>query len=203
MALTEQHQNFNDRVKRIERDHGIGGGMRRGKRSSGTREAVYHCGVEETISAEQMRRAREAMRGKGEMTKRDGIFKRLLGLPISFAMGVIGVALAWYGIFFYTGGGTATHLTPDARLAMGIVAGLAVAAVLLVRLFISSSLTAHSLMQGMGVIVGVALLHNVVHLYPEQWAMFFSDGWVRELTGITQSRSIMLPGVTIPIDKLL
>ncbi|MDQ2093016.1 hypothetical protein [Rhodalgimonas zhirmunskyi] len=203
MALTEQHQTFSNRIQRIERDHGIGGALRGHKRKGGTREAVFHCGVDETISAEQMRAAMQQARGQGAAAKRSGPLDMLIGLPLSFAMGVIGVVLAWYGIFFYTGGGTASMLASDSMMAMGLVAGVAVAAVLLLRLLLSSSLTAHSLVQGLGVIAGVALLHNAVHLFPDHWAMIFSDGWVSQVRGLTQAHTILLPGLSIPIDTLL
>lgn len=89
--------------------------------------------------------------------------------------------------------------TASAGLIMG--AELAIGGVILLTLAMAFNMAtrAHLVCKFVGLWVATTMMHNLVHLYPEQWVMLFSWEWVDWVRSTTEPNSILFRGMSFEL----
>lgn len=115
----------------------------------------------------------------------------LIGMFVSVLMGVAAVMAARYLGWHYMnatvldGAGLATDL---------IVSGLIV---MVLGTVFRQNTGRHMLAQILGIVVMTATMHNLVWLFPGEFAQIYTTAWVDAVQSAMPFRSIVLPNVTI------
>ncbi len=86
---------------------------------------------------------------------------------------------------------------PDLEMAVQVVLGFAIAAVLGYLMGLRSNQLAA--LKAAGVVIGLLFFHNAVRAYPEFFASLTSKVWVNQIVARTQAYSILWRGISLPL----
>lgn len=164
---------FNERIKRIEDPRNI-----------------YYTDPESRMNIPK-RVSKAAILNKGEHAK-----PGLMGLLLALIVGVACLAVARYGRFNLAGiveDGTSSHIV------MLMDFGLAAVIAFIIGGLIKQKSMRHMIAQTTGIAVMAVAMHNLVWMYPAEFAQVYSQAYVDEVQGITIPNSIFIGGETIEI----
>ena len=172
MATSAQGQTeFAARVSRIE------------TRGAGVAE-VFNGGGQ---SALQKQRGRKRHPGKSGLIK----------VPLAFVSGAASFMVAEYATFRL---GELPKELSDPDYILGGETALALAVFLIVRLIFELTGKMYFLLGLTGLVASITMMHNLVHMAPEIWAMAFSQEWVSELQSSTEPNTAMFRDIVIPLS---
>ena len=174
--MTPQEAEFTARLARIEA-------------AAGQRKATLYVGPDESYVLDRPERRRQP----------NGLVALLLNasyplsMVLAFGLGFLAYAIGRYVRFHLTGVGGAPP-DPDTEMLLQLGTGLAIAAVMGAadRMKAFEYLIAKSL----GVVIGLLSFHNLVHLYPEEFKLLFSQIWVTKLVTTTEPFSLLWRGIS-------
>lgn len=123
----------------------------------------------------------------------------LVKIPLALAVGALAFVVAQY-VTFLIGDIPEEFSNPDYILAGQSL--LALVLVFFARLFFSLTAKTHFVLSIAGLVAAMSLMHNLVHIAPEPWAMVFSNGWVNEMRATAAPGTLHFRGTTIPLSQL-
>jgi hypothetical protein len=176
----EQMQRFNDRVARIRK--------KAGKLELAPLGAVefddWGTAIVHTVPSPQSRSLARSLRQ---------LVLSPFVLAGALAFGALVVVATRFGRQFWDGGALTGS---GAGSAMLMDAGIALAAMLVLRLLFRASSRTSLLGNLGGLAAGVLAMHNLVHLAPDAWEMAFPEAWVSDVLATTEPHSILIRGVS-------
>lgn len=180
MKVRQGQATFNARVARINAGHVSC--MPRPGVSDGTGGGWMAKG-----EASRIGRRRRAKRGKATP----------LAVVFSLCLGVLSYVLSQYA-GFHLMGMPDTSLSSDTRLAVDAVA--AVAALLALSQVFSASSKLLVAVRLVGIAAAMAMMHNLVHLYPDIFELAASRDWVKTIKALSEPNSILFRGVSYTLN---
>ena len=148
---------------------------------AGNTNATLHIGMSDQLPRAAFERHRLAPRAAAAPEPRTEPFMLLLGL-VSGALAWVWAQ--WMRVSLMPGGDPLVTLVTD--LSVGLTA------VLLLRAILGLHGRTALLFQLIGMATAIVGLHNMVHLWPEQFARFFPGAWVSSVLSHTQPMSVNL-----------
>lgn len=122
-----------------------------------------------------------------------------MALVVSIVFGVVGVLISRY-VRFYILGLDDGQMNPDVAMAMD--AALATSVVLALRGFVHMQGKMPLIAQGAAVIGAICLMHNAVWMYPDTFAMVFSQDYVAMVQETTSPQTVSFRGQAIPFGAI-
>ncbi len=173
MSITAQQAVFRERVGRIRSGKGVV--------STGTVFVGDECSF------------RHVPKPVAE-TPHSGRLRQILILLACVIAGALSQMVVVYGDWLFSGR-VAMGITEDAALARqaGLALGLAVIVTFALGLGDRSTVLAKVL----GVALGMAAAHNLVHLWPEAFSTVFAPDWTARVLASTEAQSLLIRGSVI------
>ena len=175
-AISQNHLDFAARVARIE------------KNVAGSRQLLF-VGVDEVYS--MPRRDRKPKPKRGGVLLGRAVYP--VGLVAAVALGALSHALGQIARF-HVQGLPDLKSNPDTEMLVQVGVGVVIAMVLGYLLQMNGR--RFLLLSSVGVILGVLVLHNAVHLWPGHFATVTSDPWVDQVIGHSKAASLMWRGIS-------
>lgn len=174
ISTAAQKNEFLSRLSRIEA--GIG-----------SSKSTLYVGVDGTIMASSKDSAKLKKQAAALPSKPLGLF----GAILSVCFGTLAVVMALYLRYTITG-----EVGPlnNADITMAINGGVAFAIALFGGFMLRMPLLKYIPVSAIGVLAGVVGFHNLVHVYPSQFADLFSPVWVEQVLTTTPANSIIWRG---------
>lgn len=123
-----------------------------------------------------------------------------LGYPISIVLavmlGCMTVVLSRY-VRFHLLGYDDTSAGVSGDMMMAIDAGVGIGVSFFLRQLFKLQSKTHATGQTLGMVAMILLMHNLVWIAPDQFAMIFSQEWVDMTKSYTQPRTLLFRGVTM------
>lgn len=176
MSTTAQKNEFTARLARIE--SGVG-----------SSKSTLYVGVEGTILASDRANAKLKKQAKAVPAKPLG----LLGMTFSALFGTVALGMARYLRFAVTGEAGPLN---NADLPMAINGSAALAIALFCGAMVRMPMAKFAGAATVGILAGIVGYHNLVHVYPAQFANMFSPVWVEQVVTNTAANSIIWRGQT-------
>ena len=176
ISTTAQKNEFLARLNRIEK--GIG-----------SSKSTLYVGLDETIMADSKDSEKLKKQAAAVPVKPLGVF----GILISLASGLLAVGAALYLRFLMTG---EAGPQDNIDMTMALNGGVALAIALFTGFMLKMPLGRFGPVAAIGILAGVVGFHNLVHLYPAQFAEMFSPVWVEQVVSATAANSIIWRGQT-------
>ena len=176
ITTVNQKNEFLARLNRIEK--GIG-----------SSKSTLYVGLDETILINSKANAKLKKQSEAEPAKPLGIFAAILSVLFGAAI----VGLVAYLRFYFTG--EATPLAASDMM-MAVHGSIALTIALFAGFMVKMPLLKYTPVAAMGVVLGLVGFHNLVHVYPAQFASMFSPIWVEKVVTTTEAHSIIWRGVT-------
>lgn len=175
-AISQNHSDFAARVQRVERQ-------------SAASIQLLFVGVDEVHAMPRGNRKPRQTRGQ--------VFVGNLLYPLSMVAAVIlGAVSHMIGqvIRFHVQGLPDLNANPDIETLVQIILGIVISMGLGYTLGLNSK--AFLTLKSAGVVAGVLLGHNAVHLAPKAFAAVTSGMWVNQVVSTTHAHSILWRGIT-------
>lgn len=179
ISTASQKNEFLSRLSRIEA----------GTASS---KSTLYVGVDGTVMASSKDSAKLKKQAAAVKAQPMGMFAVIL----SIGFGIAAVITALYLRFAATG---ETGPLTNSDLTMGINGGVAFAIAMFGGFLLRMPLLKYTPVCAVGVMVGVVGFHNLVHVYPTQFANLFSPIWVDQVVAATPANSIIWRGETFAL----
>lgn len=176
ISATSQKSEFMSRLARIEK-------------GTGSSKSTLYVGVDGTVMASSRANAKLRKQALAAPAKRFG----LLAILLSATFGAAALGLALYLRFAITGNAGPLD---NSDLAMGINGGAALSMALFFGFILRMPPLRYALVAALGVLICMIGYHNLVHIYPAQFATMFSPTWVEQVVGATPANSIIWRGQT-------
>lgn len=176
ISATAQKNEFLSRLSRIES-------------GTGSSKSTLYVGVDGTVMATSKDNAKLKKQAAAVKAKPLGLF----GLLISVCFGAMAVGIALYLRFLITGEVGPLN-NPD--MTMAINGGTALTIALFGGYMLRMPMLKYIPVSAVGVLLGVIGFHNLVHVYPSQFADLFSVVWVEQVVSNTAANSIIWRGET-------
>ena len=176
ISTAAQKSEFLARLNRIEN-------------GTGSSKSTLYVGLDETVLANSKANERLKKQAAAIPAKPLGLFAAILSLV--FGAGVVG--LVSYLQFSITGEAVSLAAS-DVR--MGIHGGVALTIAMFCGFMVKMPLLKYTPIAAFGAVLGLAGFHNLVHVYPAQFANMFSPIWVEQVVTTTEANSIIWRGVT-------
>ena len=176
ISTASQKNEFLSRLARIE--SGVG-----------SSKSTLYVGVDGTIMASSNDSAKLKKQAAAVKAKPMGMF----GAIFSVAFGAIALGLTLYLRFSITGQVGPLDNSDMAMLENG---GVALAIALFCGYMVKMPMLKYSPICAIGVMVALVGYHNLVHVYPSQFAQMFSPVWVEQVVSATSANSIIWRGET-------
>ena len=176
ISTAAQKNEFLSRLSRIEA-------------GTGSSKSTLYVGVDGTVMASTKDSAKLKKQAAAKKPQPLGVFAAILS--IGFGIAAVGTAL--YLRFAATG---ETGLMNNSDLTMATNGSLAFAIALFGGFLLRMPLLKYVPVSVVGVMVGVVGFHNLVHVYPTQFANLFSPVWVEQVVAATPANSIIWRGQT-------
>lgn len=176
ISTVAQKNEFLARLNRIEK-------------GTGSSKSTLYVGLDETVMANSKANNKLRKQAAAVPARSLGIFAALL----STLFGAAVVGLVSYLQFSITG--EAASLAAS-DVAMAIHGGVALTIALFCGFMVKMPLLKYAPIVAVGVVLGLAGFHNLVHVYPIQFAEMFSPVWVEQVVTTTEANSIIWRGVT-------
>lgn len=176
ISTADQKNEFLARLNRIEK--GIG-----------SSKSTLYVGLDETVLANSRSNEKLRKQAAAVPARPLGLFAAILSVVFGAAV----VGLVSYLQFSITGE-TASLSASD--VTMGIHGGMAFIIALFCGFMVKMPLLKYAPITALGVMLGLVGFHNLVHVYPAQFAEMFSPIWVEQVVTTTEANSIIWRGVT-------
>ena len=176
ISTAAQKSEFLARLSRIEK--GIG-----------SSKSTLYVGLDETIMVNSKASARLKKQVATVPARPMGIFAAIL----SIAFGAAVVGLVAYLRFYFTGEAV---LLADSDMMTAVHGSVALAIAVFAGFMVKMPLLKYTPATALGVCLGLVSFHNLVHVYPAQFASMFSPIWVEQVVTMTEANSIIWRGVT-------
>lgn len=176
ISATAQKNEFLSRLSRIEA-------------GTGSSKSTLYVGVDGTVLASSKDSARLKKQAAAVKARPLGLFAAIL----SIAFGVVAVGSALYLRFVATG--EVGPLT-NSDMTMAINGSAAMVIAMFGGFLLRMPLLKYTPVSAIGVLAGVVGFHNLVHVYPTQFANLFSPVWVEQVVAATPANSIIWRGQT-------
>jgi hypothetical protein len=176
ISTAAQKNEFLSRLNRIE--SGIG-----------SSKSTLYVGLDETIMADSKQSEKLKKQAAAIPAKPLGMF----GIVVSLISGLLAVGTALYLRFLMTG---EAGPQDNVDMTMAVNGGVALAIALFAGFMLKMPLGRFAPVAVIGVLAGVVGFHNLVHLYPAQFAEMFSPVWVEQVVNTTPANSIIWRGQT-------
>lgn len=155
----------------------------------GSSKSTLYVGLDETYQVDSKASAKLKKGIEKQPAKPLGIF----GMVLSAGLGAVALVVALYLRFAITGEAGPLGNTDAAMVTNGGI-GLAVA-------FFSGYMLKMPMLKfvpisAVGVLAGLVSFHNLVHIYPSQFANVFSPTWVDQVVSATEANTIIWRGET-------
>ena len=174
ITATAQKDEFLSRLARIEA-------------GTGSSKSTLYVGVDGAFMASSRKNAKLQKQVAAAPTKPLGMF----GAVLSAAFGVLALGLALYLRFLITG---EAGPLDNADLTMALNGGTALAIALFAGFMLRMPLLKYIPLSTVGILAGLVGFHNLVHVYPGQFAAMFSPIWVEQVVANTPANSIIWRG---------
>lgn len=119
-----------------------------------------------------------------------------LSFPWALVLGAASIVLAKYVFYHANDLPKSGH---NADMAMMLELGFGALALTLCALAFKMNSKTHLACKMAGLVGTHLALHNIVHLYPANWASLFSREWVAWILSTTEPNSILFRGLSIPL----
>ncbi len=176
ITTANQKNEFMARLNRIEK--GIG-----------SSKSTLYVGLDETIMADSKQSEKLKKQAAAVPVKPLGMF----GIMVSLISGLLAVGTALYLRFLLTG---EAGPQDNVDMTMAVNGGAALLIALFAGFMLKMPLVRFSPVAAIGILAGVVGFHNLVHLYPAQFAEVFSPVWVEQVVNATPANSIIWRGQT-------
>jgi hypothetical protein len=120
------------------------------------------------------------------------------GVLAAFILGLIAVFLVRF-TRFQLGYGALTGDQAGMMMAVDLVLGVFIGYFL--RQVFSFAAREFQLAHGLGVLLMVIGMHNIVHKAPAQFAQLFSDTWVKQLIHDTKPGTLLFRGISVEMEE--
>lgn len=174
--MSPQQNEFASRLSRIE--SGVG-----------SSKTTLYVGMDESYAVSYRQRGQNggaSDRGSGRLMK--VAFAALIGVAAN-------IAARWTD-FALNGLSDGTESVDGVLIAQFVMA--LVAASILGMVF-GIGVRAFAVARVFGIVVGMVGLHNLVHVYPKQFEVVFSNAWVSQIVSTTATPSVLWRGASIAI----
>ena len=176
ISATAQKNEFLSRLSRIE--SGVG-----------SSKSTLYVGIDGTIMASSKDNAKLKKQAVLIPAKPMGIF----GGIVSVAFGVIALGIALFLRFSMTG---QAGPLDNSDFLMAQNGGVALAIALFCGYMVKMPMLKYAPICAVGVLAGLVGYHNLVHVYPTEFAQMFSPVWVEQVVSATAPNSIIWRGET-------
>lgn len=156
---------------------------------AGSSKSTLYVGVDGTIMASSSANAKLKKQALAVPAKPLGLFAAFL----SMLFGAVAVGLALYFRFLATGNAGPLD---NSDLAMAENGGVALVIALFCGYMVRMPMLKYTAICAMGILAGLVGYHNLVHVYPTQFADMFSPTWVEQVVTSTPANSIIWRGET-------
>lgn len=153
----------------------------------GSSKSTLYVGVDGTVMADSRQSAKLQKQAVAAPAKPLGIFGALL----SVVFGIFALGLTLYLRFSMTGETGPLNNSDFAILQNG---GIALAIALVCGFMVKMPMVKFAAATLCGVMVGLVGFHNLVHVYPTEFAQVFSPVWVEQVVSSTPANSIIWRG---------
>ena len=175
-ATSQNHLDFAARVARIQSN------------IAGAQQLLF-VGADEVYSMPRRDRKPKVSRLRALMGK--------LLYPVSIVVAVaLGIAAHGVGQVarFYVQGLPDLKANPDTEMLVQMIVGIVVSMFLGFAFGLNTK--AFTTLKSVGVVIGILIFHNFVHLWPQQFAALTSEQWVDQVVSTTNGSSILWRGVS-------
>jgi hypothetical protein len=155
----------------------------------GSSKSTLYVGVDGTVMANSSANAKLKKQALAVPAKPMGF----LGGILSMVFGAVALGLALYLRFSVTGNAGPLD---NSDLAMVENGGVALLIALFCGYMVKMPMLKYTPICAIGVMLGMIGYHNLVHVYPAQFANMFSPVWVEEVVSSTPANSIIWRGET-------
>lgn len=176
ISTTAQRNEFLARLRRIES-------------GTGSSKTTLYVGVDGTIPASSKLSSKLKKQIDAAPAKPLGLFAALM----SVAFGLLALCAALYLRFLVTGN---AGTLDNSDMTMALNGGAAILIALFCGFMVKMPLLKFAPISAVGVLAGVVGFHNLVHVYPAQFANMFSPVWVEQVVTSTPANSIIWRGQT-------
>jgi hypothetical protein len=152
-------------------------------------KSTLYVGIDGTIMASSKDSAKLKKQALAAPSKPLGIFAAVL----SVIFGAIALGLTLYMRFSITGEAGPLNNTD---MTMAINGGAALAIALFCGFMVKMPMLKYTPVAAIGVMLGMVGYHNLVHVYPAEFAQMFSPVWVDQVVTSTPANSIIWRGET-------
>ncbi len=121
------------------------------------------------------------------------------GVIAAFILGLIAVFVVRF-TRFQLGFGALTGDLAGLMMAIDLIMGVFVGYFL--RHVFNFAAREFQLAHGLGVLLMVVGMHNIVHKAPEQFAQLFSDNWVKQVVHDTKPDTLLFRGISVEMEEL-
>jgi hypothetical protein len=175
-AISPNHSDFAARVKRIER-------------ATAEAKQLLYVGMDEVYV--MPRRERKAKVGGARALLQNAMYpvSMVLAVGLGYVAHSIGQILR-----YYIQGMPDPKANQDVEMVVQVILGLTIA--ICIGNLIKLRSSTHTLLMTLGAVLGLLMMHNAVHAYPEAFKLMTSALWVNEIVSHTSPHSIMWRGIS-------
>ena len=174
-AISQNHLEFAARLARIE------------KSVASARQLLF-VGVDEVYWMPRRDRRARPSRGRAFL----GNLLYPVSLVAAVALGALSHGLGQV-VRFHVQGMPDRAANPDIEMLVQIILGIVLSMVLGLALGLNSK--AFTALKSVGVVLGLLLFHNAVHLWPRPFAQVTSEIWVNQIVSHTKVYSLVWRGI--------
>jgi hypothetical protein len=174
LSTASQKAEFQARLARIET-------------GTGSSKSTLFVGLDESYLVSNKTNAKLQKRAAAEPPKPLGLF----GIFIAMILGALSLAIAVYLQFTMTGDASPLD---NSDVTMAINGGLGLTIALFGGYMLKMPMLKFVPLTAMGVLAAIVSFHNLVHLYPAQFADMFSPTFVQQVVTTTDANSIIWRG---------
>jgi hypothetical protein len=174
LSTASQKAEFQARLARIES-------------GTGSSKSTLYVGLDESYLVSNKTNAKLQKRALAEPPKPLGLF----GIFVAITLGVLSLGLAVYLQFTMTGDASPID---NSDVTMAINGGLGLTIALFGGYLLKMPMMKFAPVTAIGVLAALVSFHNLVHLYPAQFAEMFSPTFVEQVITTTDANSIIWRG---------
>jgi hypothetical protein len=174
LSTASQKAEFQARLARIES-------------GTGSSKSTLYVGLDESYLVSNKTNAKLQKRAAAEPPKPLGLF----GILVAITLGVLSLGLAIYLQFTMTGNASPLD---KSDITLAINGGLGLTIALFGGYLLKMPMMKFTPVAAIGVLAALVSFHNLVHLYPAQFAEMFSPTFVEQVVTTTDANSIIWRG---------
>ena len=179
ISTTTQKSEFLARLARIEA-------------GTGSSKSTLYVGLDQSVLVSNKDNSKLLKKATNAPQKRLGLLEAVLCL----VLGAVSIGLALYLRFSFA---PASVGPVSADIEMAINGGLGLAMTAFAGYVLRMPILQMIPVGAVGVMAGVVAFHNLVHFYPDRFAVVFSPVWVDQVVTATDANSIIWRGVSFTL----